>query len=923
MIEGKNIGKRYGAHPVLRDVQLSWPRTGMIGIYGPSGSGKSTLLAILAGLTSFTGQLKIWNLDVGDFDLDASLEYRRTTVGLLFQHYHLFANETVAWNVALPLRLAGLWDSHGPHIVQKRLDLIGLGRHASTQVRYLSGGEQQRVALARALIRQPRLLLADEPTAALDEENKKAIFEILVRASQKSLVVVVSHDEELLAAYCQDIYEMNDGRLWHRQAHKFAKETVPLTHVRLPIKEKTGGLPWMFCFRHAIDGFKKHKWRHLIGQGMLSVALAGIGLGILVTEATETKMLGAFTAHMGRQGVQISQETAPYGYLDGVYSPEEETLTAIAARYPEQTLGVSPGYSDDIDAFFPTRHIFYLAKEGPMLALPNYRMSDVAKFRLPFEVGMEGFQLPNDELILGVINDDLPSLAYYLRVSPDSVSVNRFLEINQVTLVVSVANEAWRYDDEQLWHVAAIVVTNAPMLIHSNMRWNEWVLETSMRFPATTKHETTGSYPWLLHKRWSLVTEDERVLMEMLTGDYELGPLRFDYGRPSDLTVCPSVGHCPSHRIEAALDPLQTLNLATIAAIVKSEPALREPIIGTEGGYLAYPEAMFSGFVNQTFFTANLGLVEELIDWFSYEEASGVIADFPPGVAYGHYEDQGEQSVRLKTWPRQHTKGSSPQGLDELALSAGLAQTVFGTSQALGRQMYVLTRLARVRSETGFYSDFHISMVTITGVSEEQTPAIYGTAGWSVRYYRDVVGLPSTSLRPLLAYFEFDEGETASLANAINRRFPYVTCRFPQQALRQSLGAIIKDINRGMIVLGLVAGSNAVILALLVLVISWDEMQKERRLLFELGAASNQIARLLVARLTMLLGAGVAVATIELLVVSVFIEHALANYFEVAFSYRLPLMPWLAMAACAIILYGLLRLLSRQTVIDKSYRRQK
>jgi putative ABC transport system ATP-binding protein len=218
LIHARHLGKVYelGGQPLaaLRDVSFSIMPGEFVAVMGPSGSGKSTLLNILGALdTPDSGSLTIDGAEVSDMDPDQLAALRNRTVGFVFQQFNLLRRTTALDNVKLPL----LYSAHRPadlrQAARASLEQVGLGDRADHQPSQLSGGQQQRVAIARALVNAPRLLLADEPTGALDSQTSAEIMALLTRLNAAGLtVIVVTHDAEV-AGYAHRLLRMRDGRI--------------------------------------------------------------------------------------------------------------------------------------------------------------------------------------------------------------------------------------------------------------------------------------------------------------------------------------------------------------------------------------------------------------------------------------------------------------------------------------------------------------------------------------------------------------------------------------------------------------------------------------------------------------------------------------------------------------------------------------
>jgi putative ABC transport system ATP-binding protein len=200
----------------LRDVSFQIHRGEFVAIMGPSGSGKSTLMNLIGALdTPTSGDLSIDGVPIGSLDRDALAKLRNRTIGFVFQQFNLLPRTTALENVKLPLVYSRNpeWLAQASELAEKRLREVGLGermRHVPSQ---LSGGQQQRVAIARALVNSPSLILADEPTGALDTETSLEIMGLFKRLTQQGMTVIIVTHEPDVAAHAQRLLRVRDGRI--------------------------------------------------------------------------------------------------------------------------------------------------------------------------------------------------------------------------------------------------------------------------------------------------------------------------------------------------------------------------------------------------------------------------------------------------------------------------------------------------------------------------------------------------------------------------------------------------------------------------------------------------------------------------------------------------------------------------------------
>lgn len=211
-----HLSKRYKGEDkfVLDDLSFSLPDRGMIAIAGKSGCGKSTLLHLLLGSLSPTkGKIAYKGKNLAEFSKKDWLKYRRNESSIVFQHYNLMESMTAIDNVALPMRIAGYSKAKANKRAKDLLFRFHLEEHGNKKVCLLSGGEKQRVAICRSLALSPEVIFADEPTGALDSNNATIVMDMLLLISRKALVVIVSHNMELVEKYSDRLLLLKNGKI--------------------------------------------------------------------------------------------------------------------------------------------------------------------------------------------------------------------------------------------------------------------------------------------------------------------------------------------------------------------------------------------------------------------------------------------------------------------------------------------------------------------------------------------------------------------------------------------------------------------------------------------------------------------------------------------------------------------------------------
>jgi len=312
MLQIKNISKRYKTGELVQialdDVSLNFRDNEFVSILGPSGSGKTTLLNIIGGLDRYDkGNLIINNVSTKaylDRDWDS---YRNHTVGFVFQSYNLIPHQSVLANVELALTIGGISKAERKRRALEALDKVGLKEQAHKRPNQMSGGQMQRVAIARALVNNPDILLADEPTGALDSETSLQVMELLKEVAKDRLVIMVTHNPELAETYSTRIVKLKDG--------KVIDDSNPFN----------------------IDETKMERPKHKnLGKASMSVITAlTLSLNNLLTKKGRT-ILTSFAGSIGIIGIALilSLSNGFQNYIDKI---QEDTLTSYPLTITSET----------------------------------------------------------------------------------------------------------------------------------------------------------------------------------------------------------------------------------------------------------------------------------------------------------------------------------------------------------------------------------------------------------------------------------------------------------------------------------------------------------------------------------------------------------------------------------------------------------
>ena len=280
MLQLKNISKKYKTGDLiqiaLNNVNLSFRNSEFVSILGPSGSGKTTLLNIIGGLDHYdTGDLIINNISTKKYKAKDWDSYRNHTIGFVFQSYNLIPHQNILTNVELALTISGITRKYRKKKALEALEKVGLKEQAHKKPNQLSGGQMQRVAIARALVNNPDILLADEPTGALDSATSVQVMELLKEVAKDRLVIMVTHNPELAQKYSTRIVNLKDGKITGD-----SNPYIPEEKYENPQHKNLGksSMSRLTAFSLSLNNLLSKKGRTILTSFAGSIGIIGIAL---------------------------------------------------------------------------------------------------------------------------------------------------------------------------------------------------------------------------------------------------------------------------------------------------------------------------------------------------------------------------------------------------------------------------------------------------------------------------------------------------------------------------------------------------------------------------------------------------------------------------------------------------------------------
>ena len=362
MLQIKDVRKSYGTgelvQKALDGVSLNLREHELVSILGPSGSGKSTLLNVIGGLDKYdSGDLIINGISTKEYTDRDWDSYRNHTIGFIFQSYNLIPHQTVLANVELALTISGVSRKERRERAVKALQEVGLGKQLHKKPNQMSGGQMQRVAIARALVNNPSIVLADEPTGALDSETSVQVMELLKEVSKDRLVVMVTHNPELAEKYSDRIVKVKDGKIID-DSDPFEPDSGALSEPQHKNMGKSS-MSFLEALSLSFNNLKTKLGRTLLTSFAGSIGIIGIALIVALSSGFRDYVDEVQEETLSNYPLSIQSESAdisalmippagkrPEGMAEDSVS-EQEVLSKMFAHIGSNDLGAFKAYIEE------------------------------------------------------------------------------------------------------------------------------------------------------------------------------------------------------------------------------------------------------------------------------------------------------------------------------------------------------------------------------------------------------------------------------------------------------------------------------------------------------------------------------------------------------------------------------------------------
>ena len=907
MIIAENLSKNYGKRRIFSNFSYNFPNKGLVAIVGDSGSGKSTLLNMIAGLDfDYSGTIKINNKNLTNLSQNDLCDFRLKNIGYVFQNFNLLNLDTVENNILLPLdAFSKAKKSIKKQRVEDALKLVNILNLKKMHVNKLSGGEKQRVAIARSIINNPKIILCDEPTGALDEKNGKEIFQLLKKISSEKLVIVATHDLEEINKVADVVLSIKEEQiLISKLSNKFEGEKPLLMGVGA--ERKKSKISDKFKFVHSLNKIRAKKYRSIIVNLMLSLSLTGVGLSVIITDSVSTKVNDAFKSIMNGNQIVLSLKNENESTFTSTYSAPFEKVYEVYNKYKYQIDGIGVNYLVNYEDFFKNRNEFFVDLGGRIINLYSYSARTINDFKWLEDDG--DFYYPSavesiddDQLVLGLTYEDMVQLCFDLRIERNFTSLGHYIYEKGLFVTLAVQNDYWQYDDEQIFEVVAVKETNYPTFFHTNDLWNEIVFEEMMRLPADD--DDIHEFPWEMYRIYYLKTKEnpstflDTSLYDEDLYDFVFERTNFNYNP----TICRANEVCNENRVYVYYADKYAIN----PGVLKKIPNLKNYYFTSDFGYASYASNLFSGFSKNVFVSLDKELLYEAIDADTQlNNETNLQIDLPNGVVQGNYLNAISGGLRFSSKIDNLQYGRMPENNNEIVISKGLGKLLDEKTFGLGKYMEIAGETEEFLDKNGkLNKEYNTAKVVIVGVTKEDRNYLYQKPDWTISFFRDKLGVSNFYLIPRAIVFEFDNENEANLAykNMQNVITDYKITN-PLDELKINIESTLDYANTILISFSILATVISILLLGTVLMLNITESKEEIELFKHLGFKRSDINSTFTNQAIVQGLIAFVVSAAELVAVDLIITYILGDYLNIGFKFSFNYKPVLVIFVLSLII---------------------
>ncbi len=914
----KNLTKKFRDRVIFQNLNFTFEDTGFYALVGPSGSGKSTLLEIIAGIdVDFKGALKINKTNIKTKLSEERSDLRLKKMGYLRQGYDLLELENALDNITLPLKAV----SNEKVCVQNKRSK-DISKHYDVDdkmgetVNRLSGGEKQRVAFVRAIVNSPIVLLCDEPTGSLDSKSAVCIYEKLREVSKKTLVIMVTHDENAAFYYADCVLRIEN--MSSKVEKNSQSDSLSTGTFKMRKRNKIKRIPIISWLKHAYHLCKERKKRTFLSLSVLSFSFISLGLASYLSSDISKEIDRSFSSILGSGSLVMERRGAGDEVIGNTITASETDVVHIVENNPEvEDYGTF--YFADFDSYFKDLDIAYIENGANKITLKGLSIRSVNEFLWMNENDNDCYPetpkiLEDDQIVLGLPYADMFQLCFQLHILRDYEHLGDYIADNGLNVVFSVSNSDWNYDDEQIVSIKAVKPSNVMTIYSYNHKWSEHIYEERMRFP--TSDTDDYSLPWIMKKAFYIKpsnTGSEMMRQLRENPDYEryiFEPDSYAY----DQSHC-KIGYlCSTKRYYVFLADKSSVSISDVND-VKKESGLNSFIIGTNYTYASYPKNLMTGFVFPFYASNDKETADMMLDKAtSLGNEPGVSEILPDNVSKGSYVLPASSALTLSNDFSKLVSGRKPDFSYEVAISSALNKK-WGNPKTI----HLVGLINQEQIGSTINNEYRSAEVKVVGVVEDTWEKLFVDSFWAIDFFRDELGMSSFLLEPTKCIFEYGDEVKEDIKNDLTERFLAYEFTDPSEQISKSSEQVFSYLKTSLSLASVSSFLLAFILLFVTVILTILENKKEGSILYCLGFRRKEIERSLNSINVLLTVPSILSAALFISIMEIFLHRQIGSNFGVETEFVFSFEPILVILISGIIAFLFIRLYIHRYVAKRDF----
>lgn len=890
MILINNLRKKYNGNLIFENVNLIFKDKGFYSIFGKSGCGKSTILNCLSSLDNdYEGEIIIDGINLKNLIEKERRNFRIKNFGFVFQSFNLFENLTVINNLFLVANSDHLRKDDLVIKIDEILKFLGIYELKDEYVKNLSGGEKQRVAIARALINDSKIIFCDEPTGSLDEKSSLEIFKFLKQLSKDHLIICVSHDFELVSKFSDYIYYFKDNKL---VSNPLNDKTSSSLFISKEVNFLAPKLKLKSIYEFIKNTFKTQKLRYLLSSSILSISLICLGISLLISSNVSSGINKAFSSIIDDKSLILKKKKEDNEIIR--YGASNDDLSLICNEYNEYVDYYGVRYLNNFSDFFIDKNQFYVLKNNLLKEISFLNFQNINNFEYIdnlLEYDLEN-QLLNDEIVITMDYSAMEDLCFALEIVRSYESINEYIKENGLKLVLKTANYYRQYEDEQIFNVKKIIQSPYLKVLHTNELFNEYILETMMRFPSTTNIDANYEIPWVLKKLYYIKTKTfqttfiDKFLLDKRFKEYVLEGDSSFYS-PSQ---CKVGELCYSNRVFVYKVINNLFDYSIIDELEKFNSDFNTYYYSTPLGYYNYGESMLNGFSYDLYFSTNENEIDSLennlqkIKKENFENLS-----FESKILKGSLLDNSANNVKFNTKYDGSYQGKEELNSNEIVISSKMT-SLLNEKNIINKDLFCLQNYEQTFDGKDYFNKFKKVKLKIVGIVDSNKVSIYQKASFSISFFRDLLETSSFYLIPNSIVYEFDKKPSKEIIEKINNSFHEYVLIDPYDQINNSVSEVFSYINLALVIFTIFASISSIVLLFVINTINFEEGKRDISILIALGFQNKEINKLELAKNFGYTIPGMCSSIFSIIVISFLLKDILNSSLGLNVPYSLPLL---------------------------------